>query len=108
MNWTNIGSIEQYPTELGSCVKVGDAQVAVFHLATEQKWYAVQNFNPQNERMVISRGILGDQEGTPIVICPLHKYRYSLENGECFTDEQYRLKVYEVREEGGELFLKGG
>ena len=107
MNWTNIGSVDDYPTEFGSCVKVGDAQVAVFHLPTEQKWYAVQNFNPQNERMVLSRGILGDQEGTPIITCPLHKYRYSLETGECFTDEQYRLKVYAVKEEDGELFVRG-
>jgi len=108
MNWTNIGSVENFPREFGSCVKVGDSQVAVFNLATEQKWYAVQNFNPQNERMVLSRGIIGDQEGAPIIICPLHKYRYSLENGVCLTDEQYSLKVYEVKEEEGVLWVQAG
>ena len=108
MNWTNIGSVEDFPREFGSCVKVDDSQVAVFRLDTDQRWYAVQNFNPQNERMVLSRGIIGDQEGAPIVICPLHKYRYSLETGECFTDEQYSLKVYAVKEEEGALFVELG
>lgn len=107
-DWTNIGASSEYPTNFGSCVKVNETQVAVFHLPTEQKWYAVQNYNPQNERMVLSRGILGDQAGTPIVICPLHKYRYSLESGECFTDEQYKLKVFEVKEEDGALWVKAG
>jgi len=66
----------------------------------------VQNYNPQNQRMVLSRGIIGDQEGTPIIICPLHKYRYSLLNGECFTDEQFSLQVFEVKEEGGALWVQ--
>ena len=104
-NWTNIGSVEQYPLDLGSCVLVDDVQVAVFHLTDDQKWYAVQNFNPQNQRMVLSRGIVGDEKGTPIIICPLHKYRYSLKDGKCFTDEQYSIKVFEVKEEAGELLV---
>jgi len=72
-NWTNIGSAEEFPLDLGSCVLVEETQVAIFQIEDEQQWYAVQNFNPQNERMVLSRGIVGDEEGTPIIICPLHK-----------------------------------
>lgn len=87
-------------------MKIDETQVAVFQLPTDQKWYAVQNLNPQNQRMVLSRGILGDEEGTPIIICPLHKYRYSLEDGKCFTDEQFSLQVFEVKEEDGALWVK--
>jgi len=57
-NWTKIGSSEQFPEDLGSCVLVDGVQIAVFNLNDDQKWYAVQNFNPQNERMVLSRGIV--------------------------------------------------
>ena len=105
-NWTKIGSSEQFPEDLGSCVLVDGVQIAVFNLNDDQKWYAVQNFNPQNERMVLSRGIVGDEAGTPIIICPLHKYRYSLVDGKCFTDEQYSVNVYDLKEEAGELFVK--
>jgi NAD(P)H-dependent nitrite reductase small subunit len=104
--WTNIGPISNFPLHLGSCVKVGGKQIAVFHMPTEQQWYAVQNFNPQNQRMVLSRGLTGDAEGEPIVICPLHKYRYSLVSGKCLTDDSYALETFPIKEQDGELLLE--
>lgn len=104
--WTNIGPVGNYPLHLGSCVKVGGKQIAVFHMPTEQKWYAVQNFNPQNQRMVLSRGLTGDAAGTPIVICPLHKYRYALDSGACLTDESFSLETFPVKEVDGELLIE--
>ncbi len=104
--WTNIGPTSNFPLHLGSCVKVGGKQIAVFQMPTEKKWYAVQNFNPQNQRMVLSRGLTGDADGTPIVICPLHKYRFSLENGECLSDSTYALETFPIKEQGGELLIE--
>jgi len=104
-SWTPIGSAADFPINLGSCVLVDDTQIAVFQLNTDKRWYAVQNLNPQNQRTVLSRGLIGDAEGTPIVACPLHKYRYSLEDGSCLTDEQFQLQTFEVKEENGELLL---
>jgi nitrite reductase (NADH) small subunit len=106
LTWTNIGTTSNFPINLGSCVKVGGKQIAVFNLPTEKQWYAVQNFNPQNQRMVLSRGLTGDDNGTPIVICPLHKYRYSLESGECLTDSSYGLEVFPIKEQSGELLIE--
>lgn len=104
--WTNVGPISNFPLNLGSCVKVGGKQIAIFNMPTEQKWYAVQNFNPQNQRMVLSRGLTGDAAGEPIVICPLHKYRYSLVSGACLTDNSYGLETFPIKEENGELFIE--
>ena len=104
--WTNIGLISNYPLNLGSCVKVGGKQIAIFNLPTEQQWYAVQNFNPQNKRMVLSRGLTGDADGVPIVICPLHKYRYSLDTGECLTESTYTLKTFPIRVDGDSLVIE--
>jgi len=101
-----IGSLSDFPAELGMCCKVGEKQVAVFFLPkTEEKWFAIDNFNPQNERMVLSRGIIGSQEGIPFVACPLHKYKYALTDGKCLTDEQYSVSTHEVTVEGDEVFL---
>ncbi|MFC5049327.1 nitrite reductase small subunit NirD [Rubritalea spongiae] len=105
LTWTKIGPTSNFPEHLGSCVKVNGTQIAIFNIPTEQKWYAVQNFNPQNQRMVLSRGLTGDADGEPIVICPLHKYRYSLISGECLTDSAYKLDTYPIREEEGELLV---
>ena len=104
--WTNIGPLSNYPLNLGSCVKVGGKQIAIFNLPTEQKWYAVQNFNPQNQRMVLSRGLTGDEMGVPIVICPLHKYRYSLVSGECLTDSAYSLETFPIKIDGDTLMIE--
>lgn len=104
--WTNVGPTSNFPLHLGSCVKVGGKQIAIFQLATEQKWYAVQNFNPQNQRMVLSRGLTGDVAGTPFVACPLHKYRYALDSGECLTDPQFSLETFPVKEVDGELLIE--
>ena len=102
----NLGQATEFTPELGACVKVGDKQVAVFYLPnTEQQWFAVDNYNPQNERVVLSRGIVGDQDGTPYVACPLHKYRYSLLDGSCLTDEQYSISCYKVELEDGNVIL---
>jgi nitrite reductase (NADH) small subunit len=104
--WTNIGPVSNYPLNLGSCVKVGGKQIAIFNLPTEQKWYAVQNYNPQNQRMVLSRGLTGDADGVPIVICPLHKYRYSLETGECLTDSVFQLETFPIKLDGDSLVIE--
>ena len=103
--WTNIGDVDSFPLNLGTCVKVKDTQIAVFNLPTDGKWYAVQNYNPINQRMVLSRGIVGDENGVPYVACPLHKHHYSLETGICLTDPSYTLKTFPIKEENGKLLL---
>lgn len=103
---TKVGTVEDFPLHLGTCVKVNGTQIAIFRLPTLQTWYAVQNLNPQNQRMVLSRGIVGDQNGTPFVACPLHKHRYSLETGECLTDSSISLQIYVVKEEAGTIYIE--
>ena len=90
-----VAKVEDFHSELGVCVKVEGRQIAVFFLPdTKQQWFAVDNFNPQNQRMVLSRGITGDQDGVPFVACPLHRHRYSLEDGSCLTDERFCVSTY--------------
>ena len=103
--WTSLGALTDFPLHLGTCVKVNDDQIAVFHLPTEKKWYAVQNLNPVSQRMVLSRGIVGDENGIPYVACPLHKHHFSLETGMCLTDPSYSLQTYPIKEENGELII---
>ena len=103
---TSLGPLSDFTAELGSCVKVEGKQIAIFYLPeTEQTWFAIDNFNPQNERMVLSRGIVGDSDGVPFVACPLHKYRYSLIDGSCLTDDSYSVNTYELCVEDEELHI---
>ena len=39
------------------------------------------------------------------IVCPLHRYKFSLENGRNVTDEGYFLKTYLIEERADGIFL---
>ena len=105
--WINVGAIDKFATDLGSCVKVKGLQIAVFNVAATNEWYAVQNLCPHDKRMVLSRGIVGDKEGEPKVACPLHKNAFSLKDGKHISEGDIDdLTTYPVKVENGEVFLE--
>ena len=80
--------------------------MAVFHFAARGEWYATQNMCPHKREFVLSRGLLGDQNGTPKVACPLHKKTFSLESGECLTGEDFRVSVFPVKVDGDDVYVQ--
>ena len=76
--------------------RVTGSQIAVFRFTRRGEWYATQNMCPHKQSFVLSRGIVGDQNGTPKVACPMHKKTFSLEDGSCLTGENYSLHVFAV------------
>jgi len=108
-SWKKIGTTDDFPEDMGSCVKAADQQIAIFRITAhseEDQWYAVQNLNPFNQRMVLSRGIVGCTELGPKVACPLHKQNFSIKDGQHLGDEEATLQTYPVKVEGNEVFLK--
>ncbi|MCP5535486.1 MAG: nitrite reductase small subunit NirD [Akkermansiaceae bacterium] len=109
-SWNKVGSISDFPADLGSCVKVNEQQIAVFRIAengSPEKWYAVQNLNPYNQRMVLSRGIVGCTGAGHKVTCPLHKTPFSLKDGKHLGEGDVSdLKTYPLRVENNEVFLQ--
>ena len=81
-------------------------QIAVYQFASRGEWYATQNMCPHKREFVLSRGILGDQGGTPKVACPVHKKTFSLQTGKCLTGDNYAVETFPVKVEGGEVFVK--
>jgi NAD(P)H-dependent nitrite reductase small subunit len=95
--WVGMGKIADFPIEGGATVKYGNVQLAVFHFASRNEWYASQNMCPHKRAFVLSRGIIGNQGETPKVACPLHKKTFSLKSGECLTGDEMSVKVFPVR-----------
>ena len=96
-NWVEVARVDDFPADGGACVKVGDEQVAVFNFASRGEWYACQNMCPHRKDMVLSRGLLGDQDGEPKVACPFHKKAFSLSSGKDLSDDEYCLRMYDVK-----------
>ena len=78
----------------------------MFHFASRDEWYATQNMCPHKRAFVLSRGIIGDQAGTPKVACPLHKKTFSLASGDCLSDADYSIRVFPVKVDGYEVYLQ--
>ncbi|WP_372880944.1 nitrite reductase small subunit NirD [Psychromonas sp.] len=105
--WINVGAVENFAKDLGSCVKVKGLQIAVFNLSDNNRWYAVQNLCPHDKRMVLSRGIVGDKEGDPKVTCPMHKNSFSLTSGQLVNEGDVgNITTYPVKVEDGKVFLE--
>ena len=55
--------------------------------------------------MVLSRGLLGDDEGIPKVACPLHKRTFSLETGKNLQGIEADIATYPVKVENGYVYV---
>lgn len=107
LRWFYACSTRDVPDNGGVCVKVGSEQVALFNFTRRGRWYATQNQCPHKQQMVLSRGMIGSTgpDCEPKVACPFHKKTFSLLSGENLEGEDYQIKVYPVRIEGGRVYI---
>ena len=104
--WVQVGTADDFPLDGGSTIKYGKTQIAVFNFSSRGEWYATQNMCPHRKAFVLSRGMVGDTKGTPKVACPLHKKTFSLESGESLQGEDYNIRIFPVKVEGGSVYLE--
>lgn len=108
--WTDVCSSDDLPkVEAGSSttVLISDSQIAIFRL--DDKLFASQNMCPHRRAFVLSQGIIGTGEkNEPYVSCPIHKRNYNLESnaGSCKNDPLLSIATFDVKEEGGRIFVK--
>ena len=95
----DIARLEQV-LDRGVAALVSGRQVAVFLLATGDL-YALDNHDPCSGANVLSRGLVGDVDGTPTVASPVFKQRFDLRTGRCIDDESVRVATWKVRKGGG-------
>jgi nitrite reductase (NADH) large subunit len=104
--WVFVGKVWDFPHDGGAAVQHGKTQIAVFNFASRGEWYATQNMCPHRREFVLSRGMVGDQNGKPKVACPVHKKTFSLESGQCLSGEDYSVRVFPVKVEGDDVNLQ--
>lgn len=104
--WVRVGMTSDFPKDGGATIKYGKVQIAVFNFTSRGEWYACQNMCPHKNAFVLSGGIVGSVGDEPKVACPLHKKPYSLETGKCLSGEEYSVKVFPVKVDEDEVYLK--
>ena len=97
LEWTSACPLSRLIPGRGVAVLLsGGEQVALF-LLDDGTLRAVGNIDPFGRAAVMSRGLVGDRAGEPIVTSPLLKQPFSLVDGRCLDDESVSLPVYGVR-----------
>ncbi|QIS15169.1 nitrite reductase small subunit NirD [Nocardia arthritidis] len=95
--WTQACRLDYLIPGRGVAVLLKGGQQAALFLLPDGMLYAVGNIDPIGRAAVMSRGIVGDRGGVPVVASPLLKQAYSLVDGHCLDDPDAALPVYAVR-----------
>lgn len=87
--------LDDLVVERGACVVVDGRQVALFRLH-DGTVRALSNRDPFSGAYVLSRGIVGDRRGRPVVVSPVYKQAFDLETGRCLDDLAVGVPAYET------------
>lgn len=97
MNWIDVCGTADVPQDSGTTVLVHGRQIAIYNFTSLGRWYATDNRCPHWGEEVLGRGLLGEKQGKPWVACPMHKRRFSLENGSCHTGDVPPVQTWPIR-----------
>lgn len=99
--WTTVCALGELLPGRGVAALLPDGrQVALFR--TEEV-HALSNVDPFSGAAVLSRGVVGDLGGGPVVASPMHKQHFDLRTGVCVEDVTVRVVVFPVRVLDGEV-----
>lgn len=80
-------------------IEIGGREIAVFH--HNGGFFAVDDLCP-HRGAPLSEGFIEDGK----VFCPWHCFDFNLRTGECTTVPSLRVRYYETKIEGDELFVE--
>ncbi len=95
--WVAVCRLADVPRADGVAALLdGDVQVAIFR-TDDDTLYGLSNVDPFSGAAVLSRGIVGEHEGVPVVASPVYKQRFDLRTGVCLDDTSVRVPTHPVR-----------
>lgn len=118
MQWLTVCSMDDLQPDSGVCALLEGRQVAIFWMPALSeveepalsgvegpvaKIYAIGNYDPFGKANVLSRGLIGDINGQPVVASPLYKQHFNLQTGVCLEDEAVKIPVYAIRVDNGSV-----
>lgn len=99
--WTTVCALTDLLPGRGAAALLPDGrQVALFR--TEEV-YGLSNVDPFSGAAVLSRGVVGDLGGVPVVASPMHKQHFVLRTGACVEDPSVTVEVFPIRVLDGEV-----
>jgi len=93
--WTAVCRLERLTPDRGVAALVEGRAVAIFLLA-DGSLHAIDNIDPISGASILSRGLIGDVDGTPTVASPMFKQRFELLSGRCIDASDVAVTVHDV------------
>lgn len=101
--WQEICNIDEIPEQAGIGAHLGRKPIALFRFG--KNVYALDDREPGSRANVLSRGILGDAAGEPVVISPLYKQRIRLRDGCQVENGEPVVRAWPVKIENGKVWV---
>ncbi|HEX5057365.1 MAG TPA: nitrite reductase small subunit NirD [Gammaproteobacteria bacterium] len=102
--WITVCDLDDLLPQVGARALLGERQIALFRVA-DSTVYAIGAYDPFSDAAVLSRGIVGDIKGEPVVASPIYKHHYSLRTGRCLEKPSLGVPVYRVRLREGKILV---
>lgn len=96
-NWSTLCQLNELVDNVGVCALLDNKQIALFKLSNHEQIHALDNYDPFSHANVLSRGVVGDIGGVPVVASPIYKQHFILATGQCLEDERVKLTTYSTR-----------
>jgi len=104
--WSAICTLDQIVPDTGVCALLSGRQVAVFRVGAESpRLFAIDNYDPNAQAAVLSRGLVGSIGERIVVASPIYKQHFDLQTGECLEAPQHSVASYPVRVEDGQVWV---
>lgn len=98
LNWSPVCTLDDIAPNTGICALVNDRHVAVFHVTGEAgQLFAIDNYDPNSQASVLSRGLIGSLGERIVVASPIYKHHFDLQSGECLEAPENSVNAYAVR-----------
>ncbi|RDK05118.1 nitrite reductase small subunit NirD [Cupriavidus lacunae] len=103
--WTAVCTVREIVPNTGVCALVDDKQVAVFRIGRGDEVFAIDNFDPNSQAAVLSRGLIGNLGERLVVASPIYKHHFDLRTGECLEAPEHSVNAYAARVYDGKVWI---
>lgn len=105
-NWTAICAVDEIVPDTGVCALLNGRQVAVFRVGDDApRVFAIDNYDPNSQAAVLSRGLVGSIGERIVVASPIYKQHFDLQSGECLEAPAQSVASYPARIDGGQVWV---
>ncbi|KQN79514.1 nitrite reductase small subunit [Duganella sp. Leaf61] len=105
-HWIAVCQLDDIVPNTGVCALLNGAQVAVFHVDDgDSRVFAIENYDPNSEASVLSRGLVGSVGERIVVASPIYKQHFDLQTGECLESPAHSVVTYPARIADGTVWV---